>query len=107
MAKAEIFAGNCGFNTIVETTLDGRNCRIAIQSECEAIQRMSQELKELVPIREISFRPNLPQIYEIGFKYCKHAACPVPSGLIKAVEVEADLALPTDVTIRITRTRKD
>lgn len=107
MAQAEIFAGNCGFNTTVDTKMDGKNCRITIHSECDAIQRMALELQEVIPIKEISFQPSLPRIYEMGVRYCKHAACPVPSGIIKAVEVEAGLALPTDVTIRLTRTPKE
>jgi hypothetical protein len=36
-------------------------------------------------------------------KYCTHAACPVASGIIKAVEVEAGLALPGDVSIKISK----
>ena len=44
MAKAEIFAGNCGFNTQVETTMDGKVCKIQITSECAAIRRMAEEV---------------------------------------------------------------
>ena len=39
MAKAEIFAGNCGYTTQVETSMDGDKCNIHIQSECKAIMR--------------------------------------------------------------------
>ena len=107
MAKADIFAGNCGFNTIVETEKNGKMVTIRIQSECAAIQRMGQELTEVDPFQEISFKRNLPRTHEMGVKYCTHAACPVPSGIIKAVEVEAGLALPTDVTIKISKTKKE
>jgi len=34
MAKAENFAGNCGFNTKVEATMDGKICKLNIESEC-------------------------------------------------------------------------
>jgi hypothetical protein len=107
MANAEIFAGNCGFNTTVETRMNGKVCQIQIHSECAAIQRMAEELKEVNPFQEISFKRSLPLTYEMGVKYCTHAACPVPSGIIKAVEVEAGLALPTDVTIKLSKTRKE
>jgi hypothetical protein len=33
------------------------------------------------------------KVYELCRKYCKHAACPVPSGIIKAIEVSCGLAL--------------
>ncbi len=103
MAKAEIFAGICGFNTTVQTSMNERICHLEIQSECTAIQRLAQNLTEVDPFKEISFRRQLPQTYEAAHQYCSHAACPVPSGIIKAIEVEAGLALPKDVTIRITK----
>jgi hypothetical protein len=37
-------------------------------------------------------------------KYCTHAACPVPVAIVKAIEIEAGLALPTDVTIKLSKT---
>lgn len=33
----------------------------------------------------------------------KHAACPVPSAIIKGVEVACGLALPKDVEIKIAK----
>jgi hypothetical protein len=101
MAKAEIFAGNCGFTTQVEANMDGDVCNLHISSDCKAMQRMAEELIQVEPFQEISFRRSMPQIYEMGIKHCTHAACPVPSGIIKAVEIEAGLALPTDVTIKL------
>jgi hypothetical protein len=103
MAKAEIFAGICGFNTTVQTTMNERTCHLSIQSECKAIQRLAENLTEVDPFKEISFRRQLPQTYEAAHQYCSHAACPVPSGIIKAIEVEAGLALPKDVSIRISK----
>ena len=103
MAKAEIFAGICGFNTTVQTSMNGRSCQIEIHSECNAIQRLGENLTEVDPFKEISFRRQLPQTYEAAYQYCSHAACPVPSGIIKAIEVEAGLALPKDVSIHITK----
>lgn len=104
MAKAEIFAGICGFSTTVQATREGEVCKLSIVSQCDAIQRMAADLMEEEPFREISFRRNMPQTMEAALKYCKHAACPVPVGIIKAVEVEAGLALPADVTIKVERT---
>ncbi len=103
MAKAEIFAGNCGFNTQVETSMDGKVCKIEITSECAAIRRMAEELTEVEPFKEISFKRAMPKIHEAGHKYCTHAACPVPVGIVKAVEIEAKLALPTDVSIKLSK----
>ncbi len=103
MAKAEVHAGVCGFTTVVETTLEGDTCRIAIQSDCAAIQRLGQALTEVNPYQEISWRRKTPLTMEMAAKFCTHAACPVPVGIIKAVEVESNLALPADVTIKVSR----
>ena len=104
MAKAEICSGVCGFVTIVETKMDGGLCNVSIQSDCPSMKKLSRELSQVDPFREITFRGEGPQTLQIAAKHCAHAACPVPSGIIKAVEVEAGLALPVDVTIKISIT---
>ncbi len=103
MAKSEIYAGICGFKTQVKTQMEGSKCVIRIQSECPEIQRMSQELKAVDPFGEISFRGDGPTVLELGAKHCAHPSCPVPVGIIKAIEVEAGLALPADVTIKVSK----
>ncbi len=103
MAKAEVHAGVCGFNTVVETRMDGEVCKVSIQSECTAIQQLAQALTEVDPYREISYRRRNPLTMEMAVQFCKHTACPVPVGIIKAVEVAANLALPADVTIKVSR----
>jgi hypothetical protein len=103
MAKAEIFAGNCGFNTTVEATTMEDVVQIKMQSDCAAIMKMAAELTEVNPYKEISSRRAVPATLQAGLKYCTHAACPVPVGIIKAVEVEAGLALPMDATIKVSK----
>lgn len=101
MAKAQIFAGTCGYQTTVTATKDGAVCKLSIQSECKAIQKMAEELTEVEPFKEMSSRRAVPRTLELGMKYCTHAACPVPVGIIKAVEIEAGLNLPVDVSIKL------
>ena len=103
MAKAEIFSGVCGFSTVVEATMDGKVCNLQIASECAAIQKLAQDLTQVNPYQEISTKRAMPQTLEKGAQYCTHAACPVPVGIIKAIEVEANLALPKDVTIKLSK----
>ena len=45
----------------------------------------------------------LPQSAASGL----HVSCPIPLGIIKAIEVEAGLALPTDVGIHFERPVRD
>ena len=103
MAKAEINPGACGFTATVNTTMNGPLCQISIESDCKAIQKMAADLTEVEPFKEISSRRQVPRTLEMGIKYCTHAACPVPVGIIKAVEIEAGLNLPVDVTITLSK----
>jgi hypothetical protein len=104
LAKAEIFSGICGFSTRVEAHKNGDgHVRLSIDSECKAIKRLGTALTEVDPFREFTFRGEGPLTLQLASKYCSHAACPVATGIIKAVEVAAGLALPADVTIKISR----
>jgi len=103
MAKAEISSGICGHTTTVEATMDGKVCKLNITSTCKAIQQIAAELPEVDPYKEISAKRAVPQILQMGLKHCYHAACPVPVGTIKAVEVASSLALPKDAIIKVTK----
>ena len=107
MAQADIVAGNCGFSTRVQTSMEGKICKVRITSDCAAIQRMAEELTEVEPFKEISFKRAMPKTHEMGIKHCTHAACPVPVCIIKAIEIEAGLALPTDVSIKLSKTNQE
>jgi len=103
MTKSEILSGICGFSTVVEASMDGSQCILTITSECESIQDLSEALTRVDPFQEISYRDTVPLTYRLASKYCPHAACPVPVGVIKAVEVEAGLTLPADVSIKLSK----
>ena len=103
MAKAEITSGICGFTATVHTRMEGRKCHVSVESECDAIQRLGEALQEVEPFQEISFRGEGPQTLKMGAKHCYHTACPVPVGIIKAIEIEAGLALPADAVVKLSK----
>ncbi len=103
MSKAEINSGVCGHVTNVEASMDGKTCKLAITSDCKAIEQLALELPQVNPLQEISSKRAVPQALQMGLKHCFHAACPVPVGIIKAVEVEAKLALPKDAVIKVSK----
>lgn len=76
---------------------------MTIESECKAIQRLAEQLTQADPFREFTFRGEGPLTLQLATEYCSHAACPVPVGIIKAIEVEAGLALPADVNIKLSK----
>jgi hypothetical protein len=101
MATATIHAGICGFTTTVIAQTDGDAVKLTITSECDAIRKLGEHLSVLNPYHEISFRRAIPQTYQEAMKYCTHAACAVPAGIIKVIEIESGLALPADVNIQL------
>lgn len=100
MASAEIDSGICGFHTTVKTTSEGRTVRLEFETDCEYVQRLAEVLTEVDPFREISYRGEGPVTLKLAAEHLVHPACPVPSGILKAIEVEAGLALPKDASIK-------
>lgn len=103
MAAAEIDCGICGYTASVRATAERRAVRIEIESECPHVRAMAAELTSVEPFTEISFVRDGPLTFRVAAKHLAHAACPVPVGVIKAVEVEAGLALPKEASIRPAR----
>lgn len=104
MAKAQVKAGVCGFETTVRTTKgEGYQVGIKIETDCPDIQELAVVLDEVNAFEQITFREGVPEILALGYEHCSHASCPVPAAIIKAVEVEAGLALPEDVEIRLSK----
>jgi hypothetical protein len=105
MAIAKIFSGRCGFHTVVEATLyetdDGDRVKLNIQSECKSCMKLAGVLTDVDPMREITYRGQGPLTLELAAKTLPHTACPVPAGIIKAIEVASGLALPADATIML------
>jgi len=100
MASAEIESGICGFCTTVKTTSEGRAVRVEFETECGYVEKLAEALTEVDPYREISYRGEGPVTLRLAAEHLVHPACPVPSGIIKAIEVEAGLALPKDASIK-------
>ncbi|MBW2430819.1 MAG: hypothetical protein JRF56_17825 [Deltaproteobacteria bacterium] len=102
MAKCEINAGICGFDTTVEAVDSGKwKIRLEITSDCPNIQKLAEELVEIDALDEIAKKAKSTKTYEIAAKHIPHCSCIVPSGIIKAVEVAAGLALPKNATLKM------
>ena len=100
MTQCTIKAGVCGFVTRVEADKkDNGEIALRITSDCPNIQKAAKDLTEIHPLKEIFTRANQTHVYTVISKYSPHPACVVPTGVLKAVEVEAKLALPREVVI--------
>ncbi len=105
-AKVEIDSGICGMHTTVWATTDMATyrCKLKITSSCEAIQKLAEEIPEVDAFQEISLRMGEgPEVLRKGMAICFHSACPAPVGIIKAIEVASQLALPKDAIIKVSK----
>ena len=104
MATVDVKPGICGFNTHIEATADASfNVSIEITSECSHIRELAEQLTELSVFEELRRPINETSVYRVAATCEVHVACPVPSAILKAIEVAADMALPADVHMAIAK----
>ncbi len=102
MATVRVDPGICGLNsTIVVSSEDGQTCAVAIESECEAIRALGAEIAELDGFAAAFTKFAENPVYIAAGAHYKHAACPVPSAIVKAAEIACGLALPQDVSFEV------
>lgn len=104
VTKVKINAGICGFTTMVTAeSEDMQMVNLTIRTGCPNYKPLESELVEVDGFTECLGKLGEGEIYETCKKYCPHPACPVPSGIVKAVEVACGLALPKDANFEISK----
>ena len=103
MRSLEVQAGACGHSAkITVHKIDEYHVRVEIESLCDEITAMNPDLARLRwkgKGHEV-FRPmNDSAVYRSASTHIRHTACPIPSAILKAIEVEVGAAVPKDVTI--------
>ncbi len=100
-----VMSGICGMITEIRATSQDPAGLVTldINTRCDSIQQLADVLKVVNPKEEISYKGKAPKTLRMAAEHCKHTACPVPSGIIKAIEVAAGLALPKDASIKVTQ----
>ena len=109
-AKVKVDAGICGFKTsITATTEDSMNVYLKVVSACETIKELAALFKKKIPID--AYQELSPQKESIILEISRTVliqkgcceACVVPAAVCKAIHVAAGLALPQNVTLKITK----
>ncbi len=104
MSKVEVNAGACGFTATIEAiSEDCQHATISIKTDCPNFAEYSDLIKEVDAFEEIEPDSKNGKILKLWPDYLHCSACPVPSGIIKAVEVATGLALPKDVTMKVSK----
>ncbi len=102
MTEVTVNPGICGLKTVIKVKSDDMQmANVEICTDCPNIKPMEEELKELDAYAECFSKICDSETYKLANKYCRHNSCPVPSAILKAVEVECGLALPKDAEIKI------
>lgn len=100
MTRVVVNPGNCGFTTTIEVSkVANRRARVVITSDCERVTELGESLTEL-DTWEVFKQYADNAIYKGASRCHLHITCPVPTGILKAIEVEAGLAVSCDVVIR-------
>lgn len=99
MTVVEVDPGVCRMNATVEVTkVEKRKFKVAVTSECKMIAKMGDLLGE-IDLKDV-MKPHTESLVYQSASQCRlHLACPVPMAVLKAIEVEAGLALPKSITV--------
>jgi hypothetical protein len=99
MTTVVVNSGACGFSVTItaERRKDGK-ITLAFDTKCEMVQKLLEDIAILDRLSPLTGFQNNP-VYKSAAKHLKHAACPVPSAILKALEVEAGLNVAKDSLI--------
>ena len=99
MTKVVINPGICGFTATIEVSQAfKRRVSINITSDCEQVANLGESLTEVDSWDVLKARGD-SEVDMQASKHKLHPTCPVPTGILKAIEVEAGLALARDAVI--------
>ena len=104
MATVEVQAGVCGLWTCIGAVSDDA-CTVTLEicSDCSHIAEIAKRLISVSALEELGRPIHETTPYRVAAESKAHIACPVPSAILKAMEVAAGLALPADVHISVSK----
>ena len=101
--RVTIEPGICKLTCAVTAELlDDDEIELDVSTGCKSITDMFEELGHTFDMFETCLvKPGCGPFYEYASEHFPtHVSCPALCGIIKAMEVEAKLALPADASIR-------
>ncbi len=102
MAKVKVEAGVCGFITEIQTLVnDDQKVTLDIESECPHVMALAEEYPKSEGMMEVFLSFGESPLFKAAKNTLQHSACPVPTAIMKAIEVSCGLALPRDVIIKV------
>lgn len=107
MTRVVVNPGACGMETTIEVEKkDDNTYAVSIGSDCKMVLKLAKEVTELTMMDAFKGVIDNP-VYVGAVKCLRHVACPVPSAIVKALEVEAGLNVPKDVSITFVKEQEE
>ena len=99
MTKLSVNPGVCGLTCVITAEEnDDSEVVLSAESACPAVKKMMEALEQPLDPYEVCFgKPGTGAVYEAA-ENLAHAACPIPSAILKCIEAEGGLALPKSVS---------
>lgn len=99
MIKVNIESGVCGFITNVQAEMGAKyTAKLTVESNCPHVKKIADNFGEFNAMKEL-FKKGQSEILTLCQANLPHITCPVPIGLLKALEVSTGLALPKEAKI--------
>jgi hypothetical protein len=99
MTTVIVQSGSCGYSvTIAAEKGPDKKISISVETECEMVKKMEGDLQGMDRLTALTGFHHNP-VYASAARHLKHVACPVPSAILKAIEVEAGMNVAKDATI--------
>lgn len=94
-------AGACGFPVAITVHKNEDNTlNVKISSGCEMVVELGNRINGRTWRKGIFGKLLQSSVYTEANECIKHVTCPIPSGLLKAIEVEVGAAIPNDVVMK-------
>lgn len=102
MTEVEILSGVCGFKTVVRVEAKEKyQADVTFESTCPHVNKLAEKIKEAGELSVMNelFKKGQSLIVAASSEKLPHITCPVPIGILKALEASTGMALPKDVAI--------
>lgn len=98
MTVLEVFAGVCGFKTVIKADATEKYHAVcALETECPNLKKVKVALgDESIDVMNELFAKGQSKVVAACTENLPHVSCPVPAAILKALEVSVGLALPAD-----------
>ena len=99
MTTVVVSSGACGFTVTIRASKGkDRTVEVTLETDCEMVKKMQADIAVVDRTAVIGGFGSGP-VHRSAAQHLKHAACPVPAGILKAVEIELGMNVPRDAAI--------